>query len=91
MVTIIMEGVLFIALVAVLVALVAYGVLTYTPLGSWARQTANRRRVERTFARDAELTCPAHGYHSDRDLVRLPGGARICPECYAEAFRDESH
>ena len=87
MVTIIIEGVLFIAILAVLAALVAYGVLDMTPLGRWARQTANRKRIER----DAALTCPAHGYHSERDLVRLPGGTRICPECYTEAFRDESH
>lgn len=87
MVKIFAEGVLFIAAIAVVAALLAYGVIEFTPLGRRARQSANRRRIER----DAELTCPAHGYHSDHDLVRLPGGARICPECYAEAFRDESH
>jgi hypothetical protein len=87
MVTIILEGVLFIALVAVLVALVAYGAVSFTPLGTWIRQTANRRRVER----EAALTCPVHGYHPERDLVRLPGGTPTCPECYAEAFHDEPH
>ena len=81
MVTIILEGVLFIALCAVAVALLAYGVLGFTPLGRWVRQTANRRRIERRAA----LTCPAHGYQSERDLVRLPGGGRMCPKCYAEA------
>ena len=85
MVTIIIEGVLFIALLAVSVALVAYGVLSFTPVGAWIRQTANRRRMER----EAALTCPVHGYHPERDLVRLPGGTPTCPECYAEAFRDD--
>ncbi len=84
MVTIILEGVLFIALLAVVGALVAYGVFGWTPLGLWARQTANRRRIERRAA----LTCPAHGHLSDRDLVRLPGGTRICPQCYAEMYDD---
>lgn len=85
MVKIILEGVLFIALVAVVVAFVAYGVVTFTPLGNRIRQTANRRRLERRSA----LTCPVHGYHPERDLVRLPDGTPTCPECYAEAFRVE--
>jgi len=80
MVTILLEGVLFIALVAVVVALLAYGVFGFTPAGRWLRQTANRRRIERRSA----LTCPTHGYHREHDLVRLPGGERICPQCYAE-------
>jgi hypothetical protein len=84
MVTIIIEGALFIALVAVAVALVAYGVAELTPVGRWARQRANRRRVERLAA----LTCSVHGFHPERDLVRLPDGTAICPECYAEAFRE---
>jgi cbb3-type cytochrome oxidase subunit 3 len=84
MVTILIEGALFIALVAVAVALVAYGVWVLTPAGRWARQRANRRRIERLAA----LTCPIHGYHPERDLVRLPGGALACPECYAEVFRE---
>ena len=87
MVTILIEGALFIALLAVLVALVAYGVLEFTPFGTLARQAENRRRIERAAA----LTCPTHGPRAERDLVRLPDGTRICPDCYAEAFRDESH
>ncbi len=82
MVTIILEGVLFIAFVAVAVALIAYGVVGHTPLGRWVRQTANRRRIERASA----LGCPIHGAHAERDLVRLPGGSRICPQCYAETM-----
>ena len=84
MVTIMIEGALFIARVAVAVALVAYGVFALTPVGAWARQTANRRRFERLSAQ----TCPIHGHHADRDLVRLPNGTQTCPECYAEAFRE---
>ena len=87
MVTIMIEGALFIALLAVAVALVAYGVSGFTPVGRWVRQTANRRRVERRAA----LTCPIHGYHHVRDLVRLPGGEPTCPECYAETFHGEPH
>jgi hypothetical protein len=84
MVTIMIEGALFIALVAVAIALIAYGVVEMTPVGRWIRQTANRRRIERRAA----LTCPIHGYHPARDHVRLPGGGLACPECYAEAFRE---
>ena len=81
---ILIEGALFIALVAVAAALVAYAGWTLTPLGRWAQQRANRRRVERL----AVLTCPIHGYHPERDMVRLPDGSVTCPECYAEAFRE---
>ena len=87
MLAILIEGALFIVLVAVTVALVAYGVWELTPFGRWARQRANARRVERLAA----LTCPIHGYHPEGELVRLPGGGVTCPECYAEAFRDEPH
>lgn len=82
MVTIILEGVLFIAFLAVAVALVAYGVLGHTPLGRRLLQNANRRRIERRIA----LRCPTHGALADRDLVRLPSGERICPKCYAETL-----
>ena len=85
MVKIILEGVLFVALLAAVAALVAYVVVAFTPIGTRIRQTANRRRLER----EAALTCPVHGYHPERDLIRLPGGDPTCPECYAEAFRDE--
>jgi hypothetical protein len=82
MVTIILEGVLFAAFIAVAVALVAYGVFGYTPLGLWARQMANRRRIERAIV----LRCALHGDLEERDLVRLPTGERICPHCYAETL-----
>ncbi|MDF1503513.1 hypothetical protein [Roseisolibacter sp. H3M3-2] len=82
MVTILIEGVLFAAFVAVAVALVAYGVFGHTPLGLWARQTANRRRIDRA----QDLRCAIHGDLEERDLVRLPTGERICPHCYAETL-----
>ena len=69
MVTIILEGVLFIAFVAVSVALVSYGVFGLTPLGRRVRQDANRRRLERTAA----LRCRIHGAIEERDLVRPHG------------------
>lgn len=77
---IIFESVLFFALVAVVGALVVYGV-RHTPLGSRFAQTANRRRIDH----QAELTCPVHGVQRDQDLVRLPTGERMCPLCYQEA------
>ena len=82
MVMILLEGVLFAAFIAVAVALVAYGVFGHTPLGLWARQTANRRRIER----ELNMRCPIHGDLAERDLVRLPTGERICPHCYTETL-----
>lgn len=82
MVTIILEGVLFIAFIAMAVALVSYGVLGHTPLGRRVRHDANRRRLERAAA----LRCRLHGDLEERDLVRLPSGERICPLCYAETL-----
>lgn len=78
---IILEGVLTVATIAALVALLAYMAVEYTPLGTWLRQNRNRRIIER----DAALTCPIHGKHAETELVRLPAGQRLCPECYAEA------
>lgn len=80
MYTIILEGVLFVALVATGGALFLIVVREFTPLGTRYRQTRNRRRLER----EAELTCPIHGRHEERDLVRLPNGDRLCPECFKE-------
>ena len=85
MVTILLEGALFAALVAAVVAFLAYGLLG-TPPGTRLLQTLNRRRIERRAARLAERTCATHGAVRERDLVRLPDGTRICPQCYAELF-----
>jgi hypothetical protein len=77
---IILESVLFFALLAVVGALVVYAV-RHTPLGTRFTQTANRKRIEQL----AELTCPVHGVQREADLVRLPTGERMCPHCYREA------
>src|SRR6185503_10143400 len=78
MVGIILEGVLFVALLATVAALLFYALLRWTPLGLRLRQDANRRKIEQTL----ELECPIHGRQREEELVRLPSGSRICPTCY---------
>jgi hypothetical protein len=80
MVDIVVEGALFVALVAAAVALIVYAVVHFTPLGLRIRQARNRRLIEHA----AERTCPVHGPHAAADLVLLPSGERICPECFQE-------
>ena len=87
MVTILIEGVLFVALLATLGALVVLGI-RQTPIGRRIVQTRNRRRIERRAEVAALTRCPAHGSIPERDLVRLPGGGQVCPQCYAEIFDD---
>lgn len=77
---IIVESVLFIALVAV-VGTIFVTALGITPLGRRLRQTANRKRIDKA----AELTCPIHGLQREDDLVRLPSGEPLCPHCYQDA------
>jgi len=77
---IILESVLFIALLAVVGALFVTA-LGITPLGRRLRQTANRKRIDN----QADLTCPIHGLQQESDLVRLPTGEPLCPHCYKEA------
>jgi hypothetical protein len=77
---IILESVLFFALVVVVGALVIYTVKA-TPLGKRLEQTANRKRIEQ----QADLTCAVHGLQKEADLVRLPTGEVMCPQCYREA------
>ncbi len=80
MAAIIMEGVLFVALVVAAGTLVFLGLTTFTPLGKWWTQVQNRRAIER----DAELSCPIHGTLTEEAMVRLPSGERVCPECFKE-------
>jgi hypothetical protein len=82
MTAIILEGVLFVALVATGGALFFLVVRHYTPLGRRFGQSQNRRRI----LRSAELTCPIHGAHDERDLVRLTSGEAVCPECFKETM-----
>jgi hypothetical protein len=84
MAAILMEGVLFVAIIAAMAALLFYGVVTFTPLGSRLRGTRNRKRLERELA----LTCPLHGAQREEEMVRLPSGDLLCPVCYKEAIHD---
>jgi len=82
MTEIIIEGVLFVALVATTATLFYFVVLYFTPVGVRIRQTRNRRRIDRA----AELVCPIHGPRATTHLVRLTNGDVMCPDCYKETF-----
>jgi hypothetical protein len=77
---IIVEGVLFVALVATGATLLYFIVVHFTPFGVRLRQAQNRRRIDRA----AELCCPIHGPRAEKDLVRLASGDSMCPDCYKE-------
>ncbi|MEO7086714.1 MAG: hypothetical protein ABI442_09715 [Gemmatimonadaceae bacterium] len=80
MTEIIIEGVLFVALIAAIGTLLYFLVMYFTPVGARVRQTRNRRQIDRA----AELVCSIHGPHSTNDLVRLTSGDLLCPDCYKE-------
>lgn len=80
--TIILEGALLVVLVTTGAALLYYGLLYFTPVGLRFRQHRNRRRIERA----ADLACPLHGPRSSEQLVRLPSGEVLCPDCYKESL-----
>ncbi len=82
MVGIIVESLLFLVLLAAAGTLVVTALVRFTPLGRRLAQARNRERIEDVTGR----TCPVHGYHEAHDLVRLPTGDLICPQCYAEAM-----
>ena len=79
---IIIEGVLFVALLCVAVTLVVFVVRHYTAAGRVIEQTRNRKEIERAV----NLTCEIHGTQEERAMVRLPSGDVMCPECYREAI-----
>jgi len=79
---IIVEGVLFVALLATGAALLYFLLVQFTPVGVKLRQARNRRRIDRA----AELQCPIHGPRAEKDLVRLASGDVMCPDCYKETF-----
>lgn len=83
MTAIIIEGVLFVALIGTGVTLVYLVLVHYTPVGVRLRQTQNRRRIDRAAA---ELVCPIHGPHARTNLVRLASGDVMCPDCYRETY-----
>ncbi len=82
MIAILVEGVLFVAMIAAIAALLFVAALRLTPLGARLRETANRRRLEH----ELDLTCPIHGLQREETMVRLPSGERICATCYREAI-----
>jgi hypothetical protein len=82
MTTIILEGVLFVALLATIGTLIYLVLVQFTPVGVRLRQRQNRTRLDRA----AELVCPIHGPRSNTDLVRLTSGELLCPDCYKETF-----
>jgi hypothetical protein len=82
MAMIILEGVLFVALVATGGALFLLVINHCTPLGTRLRQRRNRLRIERA----AELVCPIHGAQVEHELVRLPSGETVCPHCFKETM-----
>jgi hypothetical protein len=84
MIGIIMEGALFVALIATVAALLFYALLRWTPLGLRLRQDKNRRQIERVL----DLECPIHGLQREEEMVRLPSGNRICPACYKEGLHE---
>jgi len=79
---IILEGVLFVVLIATVGALFYFILMSFTPVGVRLRQTRNRRQLDHA----AELVCPIHGPRSSNDLVRLPSGDVLCPDCYKETL-----
>jgi hypothetical protein len=84
MTAILVEGTLFVALIAAVAALLFYIVLRFTPVGLRLRQAANRRKLEQA----AGLECPIHGPQREEALVLLPSGNRVCPICYQEALHE---
>jgi hypothetical protein len=79
---IIVEGVLFVALLAVAATLAVFVVRYYTAAGRALEQSKNRKQIERAV----NLTCELHGAHDERAMVRLESGEVMCPECYREAI-----
>ena len=77
---IILEGVLFVALVAAVGALFYLVMLYFTPVGVRLRQTRNRRRIDRA----ADLVCPIHGPRAATGRYASPAfwwSALVAPSC----------
>lgn len=83
MIAILLEGLLFVASIATIAALVFYLTGGGSALGLRFRQNRNRERIEK----ELDLVCPVHGAHTEDQLVRLESGERICPECFREAMK----
>lgn len=85
MAAIILEDVLFLALIAAVVLAVVVLVRDFTPLGLRLRQSRNRRALTERVA----LTCPVHGPQQAADLVRLDDGSTCCPHCFHEVLHGD--
>ena len=83
MIEILLEGLLFVASIATIAALVFYLTRSSTSLSLRAQQNRNREAIER----ELDLVCSIHGKHTEAQLVRLDSGERICPECFREAVK----
>jgi len=83
MIEILLEGLLFVASIATIAALVFYLTRSSTSLGVRAQQNRNRQAIER----ELDLVCSIHGKHKEEQLVRLDSGERICPDCFREAMK----
>jgi hypothetical protein len=83
MIEILLEGLLFVASIATIAALVFYLTRSSTSLGVRAQQNRNREAIER----ELDLVCSIHGNHAEEQLVRLESGERICPECFRDAMK----
>ncbi len=84
MIGILIEDLLFLTLLGAGVFVLYTLLVRFTPAGRRIAQSRNRRRIERA----AGLRCPVHGRHTEEELVRLPDGDVMCPQCYAEAMHD---
>ena len=85
MLPIIIEGVLFVALLATAGALVFWGLWHVTPLGRVAGRLRDRRRLLGA----AERNCPIHGAQDPAAMVRLSDGTRVCPVCFQETMNGQ--
>lgn len=79
MIEIVVEGALFVVLLATAIALLIFVLVQFTPLGLRIRQARNR-----LIEAAADLVCPIHGPHAATEMVLLPNGELICPECFQE-------
>ena len=79
---IIIEGVMFVALLVVAVTLVVFAVRHYTAPGRVLEQSRNPKHIHRVVT----LRCARLGAHEEREMVRLESGEVMCPECYREAI-----
>jgi hypothetical protein len=85
MVTILIEAVLFVALLRRWARSRRSPFATPRSAGRIV-QTRNRRRIERRAEVAAATRCPTHGQLRERDLVRLPAVGRSVPSATRSCF-----